>query len=207
MDVSVQVAIVGCIGTVLTAVLAYLSKRHSERKHIAKENQYERELKFQADALSLKVEIKDWDLIMYEVSTLMAETSIDRFLIFCAWNGKDRPKWTTAIYQFRSADQRPVSYVHVEIDADYVDRLTEAKSAGELYFVTEEIPQSLIKSVYRSEGVTEAVWYPLRQRKLEGSESVALSYCSFATHTSNKITEHERVRCRMVVNRLMGAML
>ena len=207
MDPTILTALIGCMGTIVVAIIGYYSKRNTELLHEAKEDQYERELKFQSDALSLKVEVKDWDLIAYELTALMRDSCVDRFLIFCAWNGKDRPKWTTAIYQFRSSDQQPVSYVHVELDADYIDRLAQAKTAGELHFNTEDIPQSLIKSVYKSEGVTEAVWYPIRQRQLEEGGSVALSYCSFATHNPEGLDENARVRCRMVVNRLMGAML
>ena len=132
----------------------------------------------------------------------MSETVLDRFLILRAWNGVIDPRFTTAVLQIRQGSQSPVSYVHVELDDDYVDRLMRIKARGHEYFVVDKESDSLIKRIYQFEGVKAALWVYLESKEHDGS--VRMSYCSFATHDDRGFTECEITRMVLLFGQLKG---
>lgn len=202
MPVEIARELIAGAAVVLVAIFGYLSKKNTELKLAATR----KELIFQHDALSLRLEAHVWDTINRELKQLMETTCIDRFIIFCGWNGTDDPRWTTAVFQYRHGDQSHVAYVHVETDYDYVQRLKKAKVAGEVVFKTVDISNSLIKQVYLAEEVQAAAWYHLDSRALAGSKSRAVRYCSFATHEDVDIDAATLVHCRRIVSMIKGAM-
>lgn len=199
MPVEIIVALIGLAGVIITA-LSTLYFRLAVRNR-----QYQRELRFRADVLSLKIEFYDWNEIQEELRRLMEDTPIDRFMILNAFNGLDDPRWTTAIYQIIEGEHQVVSYVHVELDEDYVERLKRVKRGTNVEISVDDLPESLLKSVYKSENVKHALWYPVRERKLEDSESVGISYCTFASHNDEPLTDEVKLHCKRISDQLRGA--
>lgn len=209
MDATVLTAIISTIGIIIVAIIGYFSKRDTEKQKLLAEKELakiERELDFQTDALTVNISLRDWDLIYKELNQLMEASDIDRFLILAAWNGIEDPKWTTAIFQYRRGDQNPISYVHVELDKDYCEKLRLIRTMGEVDFSTEELMPSLIKSIYEMEGIKYSAWYHINSKRLSDTGSTALRYCSFATHSDKVFSDADKINCRRIVGMLKGAL-
>lgn len=169
-------------------------------------HQAESEMRFQRAALEFPDFIEEWSHISEDVVRLIEETCIDRFIILRAWNGHLEPRWTTAVYQIREVGQKPVSYVHFELDIDYVQRLREISITNSMMFNVDDIPDSAIKEVYRAEGVKSAIWAHLHSATTpEGASSH--TYCSFATHNEGGIDEATQTMCKIITGRLKGIAL
>jgi hypothetical protein len=135
---------------------------------------------------------------------MLENTSIDRIMIFRAWNGELSPKWTTALFQFRIGDQKPVSYVHFELDRDYVDRIRHIVERGSMLINVSDLPKSAIREVYEAEGVKHSAWFHVSTSTLEGTKAKSITYCSFATHSEEAFSPLELARARIFVGRLKG---
>lgn len=197
------------IGTELAAIIVAVITggfgvlaEYARRRGIKRESTMEKELKFQASALDFSDYMREWSEINAEIVALFEESKIDRFLILRAWNGALDPRWTTAFFQLREEGQKAYSYTHVQLDRDYVDRLRHAVTTGVMVFSVADAPESLIKSVYDFEGVKHSAWFSIDTRRLDKSDSVALTYCSFATHHEEPISDAEMIRCRLIVSRI-----
>lgn len=163
------------------------------------------EITFQRDALDVTAFIGDWDGLMAELRALMADTNIDRFLILRAWNGHLEPRWTSAIFQLHKQDKQILSYIHVELDKDYIDRLRQITTAGPVVFTTETASESsLIRGIYETEGVQEAMWAHVESLSVSGATTKAVTYCSFATSKPGGLDAIARTRANLVVGRLKG---
>lgn len=163
------------------------------------------EITFQRDALDVTAFIGDWDGLMAELRALMADTNIDRFLILRAWNGHLEPRWTSAIFQLHEQDKQLLSYIHVELDRDYIDRLRQITTAGPVVFTTETASEtSLIRGIYETEGVQEAMWAHVESLSVPGATTKAVTYCSFATSKPGGLDAVARTRANLVVGRLKG---
>lgn len=196
----VVVAVIGLLGVVITAYIGY-AQAAASRESLA---QTEREMKFQSAALDFAAFITEWGDTMQDLEELMRDTVIDRFLILRAWNGYMEPRWTTAVLQVRQGNQKLISYVHYELDTDYIDRLRHICSSGRSKFRTNELPETAaIRKIYELEGIKSAIWYMLDQSVIPGSDSRAITYCSFAALTDD-ITDDVITRCSIVVGRMKG---
>jgi len=200
MGSEIVVALIGFAGVAVTAASGYLAThRQRIRAELAAT-----ELSFRQAALDFTDVLGEWHDTQRELESLMTQTAVDRFLILKAWNGQHSPKWATAIYQQRRGEHQPVSYVHFELDADYVSRLQHIKAGRPLVFRVDDIPESAIKAVYENEQVTASAWFHLESLKLPGSSARAVTYCSFATHDPEGLTDAEITRCQIIVGRLKG---
>jgi len=193
------VALIGMFGVVGAAFLGAKYKTGKEQL-----KQAEKELDFQQVALGFSEFVEEWASINAEIRHLMTTTMIDRFIIFRAWNGYLSPRFTTAVYQQRAEDQEVISYIHVDLDQDYQNRIRDMVNRNDINFDVNDLPQSMIKSVYMSEGVTASYWSHLHSFNLKGSESRAVVYCSFATHSDKPLTEATLTKCRLLSSRLRG---
>lgn len=163
------------------------------------------ELSFRTESLALKVNVADWSLITNSLTSLMADTCIDRFFILNAFNGYHDPRWTTAIYQVMQGDDKIESYVHFGIDSDYVSRLKEIRMHGYIKLSVKEIPNSILRSVYHTEGVLSSGWFFITE-KVNLNGSVGITYCSFSSHTCDVISDEVMERCAILVNQIRGAL-
>lgn len=202
VEAQILVAVIaGISGVMIAALPAYLTYR-SKTESVRKEHKLAmRELDVQRVALGFDGFLAEWAEIHDELSQLIRETEIDRFLILRAWNGELSPRWTTAIFQFRDADQKPFSYVHFELDEDYIERLRYIASKAETVIEVDQLPPSAIKSVYEMEGVKHSFWTHLSSKRLSSS-SVGITYCSFASHGEAPLSNTTLIRCRMLASRL-----
>ena len=191
----------GAIGVICTAVFGYLSvARQTNARH-----QAECEMRFQTAALDFSRFLTEWGGTMEDLEKLMAETEIDRFMVLRAWNGYYEPRWTTAVLQIRRGPQQLISYVHFELDDDYISRLREIMQTTKLRFRTAELPATaVLRAVYETEGVKSAAWFHLQTQELVDTSSRAIMYCSFATHSSSDITDATYTRCAILAARLKG---
>lgn len=196
----VIVALIGLAGTLATAYLGHKKLKNSKHKL----NQAESELKFQQKALDFGAFMEEWSGTHDDIVSLLENTCIDRFLMFRAWNGRLAPRWTTAVFQMRLGNQEPVSYVHFELDTDYVSRLKEISIRNVIAFAVEDIPDCAIKRVYEAEGVKHAVWVHITSEEVPNSDTVTHTYCSFATHDDEPIDQNLITRCQILGGRLKG---
>ncbi len=199
MPVEVIVAIIGFLGILITAWVGY-SKTEME---IAARKQAEQELCLQKAALDFSEFMFEWSDISQELNGLMRDTCIDRFLIMRAWNGRLDPKWTTAVFQYRQGNQKPVSYVHFELDSDYVNRLKSIYVGEPLKFKTDDLQKCSIKDIYVAEGVTASVWMHLETKDMPRTQCAAITYCSFSTHEGD-IDDVTITKCKILTDRLKG---
>lgn len=196
----IVVSLIGLIGMIVTGIFGFIKVRNSAHKL----SQAESELTLQQKALDFGAFMEEWSGTHEDILHLLEKTSIDRFLIFRAWNGRLAPRWTTAIFQMRLGEQEPVSYVHFELDVDYVSRLKEVSVSNFVSFEVEKLPNCAIKSVYQAEGVKHAVWCHIMSEEVSGSDTVAHTYCSFATHVEEPIDPSVITRCTILAGRLKG---
>lgn len=199
----VLTVIMGSIGAAVTAFTSFyfaMKKRKSERNY----SEVVKEMSFQKKSLDFSEYMNKWGDIDKDLKRLMKETEIDRFVIFKAWNGDKNPKWTTSVFQYRIDDKRPTSYIHFELDRDYVGRIQDLYEQGVITMKVDDLPESFIKSVYKTEGVKSSLWAFIDSKELEGSDSKSVTYCSFSAHGSDVISDSTEIRCRALVGRLKG---
>lgn len=195
------VALLGFLGICASSWIGWVKWRAQAQRAL----RTEQELKFQAGALDFSAFLQEWDGVHHDLKTLMEETEIDRFLILRAWNGTLAPRWTTAVFQMRQGNQDPISYVHFELDEDYVARLRTIAKDGPVLLDVEHTPPSAIKDIYEAEGVTASAWFHLETSTIpEAPGCAAITYCSFATHDLEKMNDSTFTRCRTIAGRLKG---
>lgn len=168
------------------------------------ERQLKNELTLQSTALDFGGFLREWGDTHFELEALLNDTCIDRFIILRAWNGRLSPRWTTAVFQLRESDQENFSYVHFELDADYVERLRQVVDKGSILFNVKDIPKCAIRSVYENEGVTSTFWAHLGSHATVNKDSRVITYCSFSTHNAEGLSPNDIIRARMIVGRLKG---
>lgn len=199
----VLVSIIGLVGVIITAVFGYAGIKMQRRKTL----QAETELHFQSSALDFSGFVSEWSEVYTDLETLMMDSCIDRFLLLRAWNGANDPKWTTAVFQLRQGLQKPISYVHVTLDDDYIIKLHKTINNGSIYFSVDELQSSMIKEIYAAEGVKSSLWCFIGNREIAGHNGKAITYCSFSTHSDEEIPEEIQTRCKLIANRLRGLSL
>jgi hypothetical protein len=139
--------------------------------------------------------LSHWGSFERKLKKILEETEVDRFILFRCWNGVDDPMWTTAIYQFREGGQEWFNYYLVPLDADYQKRIRNMKADGVHAVKVDDIPQSMIKTVYEGEGVCYSMWYHVCSDPSEGTDHVAHTYFSAATHENvEDFDEHTKAK-------------
>jgi len=201
LSTEVIVAGIGFAGVCVTAYFGYLGVLKHNQARVMAEN----EMEFQVASLDFSSFMEEWSDVVSELDNLMENTNIDRFLILRAWNGVLSPRWTTAVLQVRQGQQEPISYVHYELDSDYILRLQEISRTGKIRFDVDALPDDVgIKQIYQAEGVSASAWFHIEDRDLPNSESRAVTYCSFAAHEGS-ISDATFLRCTLLAGRLKGA--
>jgi hypothetical protein len=204
------IAFIGAVPVLIGSYLTYLisKKKHElEIKKIDVENKaIKREINTASTALGgFGGMMHAFGEVEHEIRLLCKESPITRVVVLCAWNGKFSPKWTTAVWQYRELDDdgsvRPVSYVHVGLDHDYVNRLEQMKKNRSLLFKTCDAPNSLIKRIYDAEDVTDSLWCFLSAADTQDHDGRLITYMSFATQ-GGEIDNTTRLKCELLAGRL-----
>lgn len=195
-------AAITTVGAITTAAIgAYMRNRELKLRL----DQAKQEIAFQRDALDITGFVGDWEGLMSELKSLMQDTGIDRFLLLRAWNGALDPHYTSAVFQLHEVERPMLSYIHVELDQDYVERLRKMTTGGPIVFKTDAVDDhALIRGIYENEGVTESMWAHVETLSVGHSTAKAITYCSFATSHPEGINQHARTRANLVVGRLKG---
>jgi hypothetical protein len=204
-DVFIAMISAGAVlGAAVIPVILTGRKISRERsRHFDEMAARDREMSCQAGALSFDGILSQWDEISRELEDLVMNTPVDRFLILRAWNGKDTPRWATAVYQYRKGNDAPVSYAHVNLDADYVGRLRSIRTGVPIVFSVSELDDSLTRSLYHSEGVKQSAWYHIGDSHPSSSpQSTSIMYCSFGSHSDLPLSENDLVKCHLLVGRV-----
>lgn len=198
---AVIVAIFGFFTAIAGAWKAHVMSERAKEKTSLLE-QAEKEIEMQRGATSFAAFLSSWGEINAAVLELIRTTEVDRFMLLQAWNGYLHPRWTTAVYQIRETDQEPIAYVHLELDEYYVSRLRELVTVDRpLIFQTANMPECAIQRIYNVEGVNEALWAHLQSETMDNGRSVAVTYCSFATH-ADSLSPNTKLKCELLANRL-----
>jgi len=201
----VIIASVGAAGVIATAYFGRTKVKERQQKQKEAEHerdQYKNEIAFKRASLSFEEFLTNWADISQDIDSLMLSTNVDRFLLLRAWNGLLEPKYTTAFYQIRQGNQKPVSYVHYELDDDYVQKLRHISKANRIYLEVDKMPDSGIKRIYDAENVKFSYWIHLKSEGIPGTESKSITYCSFATHSEHGIEIDARTRCDVISSRM-----
>ena len=90
---------------------------------------------------------------------------------------------------------------------DYVSRLKKYLYVNVVAFDVEDLQDCAIKRVYEAEGVKSAVWVHITSEAVEGTDTVAHTYCSFATHSDEGIEQNLVTKCQILGGRLKGIAL
>ena len=191
------VALIGAGALITNTLIA--RKKSNNISH--KLTQAKNEMGLRRESLGFARFTSEWNETQKDLNKLMADTQVDRFLIFNAWNGTLSPDWTTAVFQMRKGDQHYIDYVHAELDDAYRTILRGIEVASFAVLKTSDLT-GLIKEFYLAEGVIESVWFFIDAKTIEDGSSRALSYCSFATHNLDGFNAGDVARCRAVVGRL-----
>lgn len=199
MEPIVITSLIGVSGVMLTAGLAFATAWKERILRVEAQH----ELRMQSDSLDFSRFMTEWDDTYRDLSNILNETNIDRFMIFRAWNGHLEPRWTTSIFQVRKGLATPISYVHIELDVDYVERLREVSARRPVKFLVSSLPPSVLKGMYDAEGISAAMWAHIETSPVGKKLSSAVTYCTFATKEGD-IDQSTYARCMLFVSRLKG---
>jgi len=199
--VSIIVAIIGGIVTIIVALIS-AGRLHKVRHKL---DQATNEMNLQSRALDLAWYIGSWNFPTQFIRDMFEsdENEVERFMVLNAWNGELDPKWTTSIFQWRRDSSEVLNYIHQSLDDDYADKLREIQSKGNVLYNVEEMEEgTVIKDIYRHEGVTSSLWSFI-QSDVKGTGK-AVMYCSFATKNPEGLSENSIAQCKLLVNYLQG---
>lgn len=190
------VALIGLAGVLFTAVWG--------RAQQLRAAQAEAEITLHRDAFDFTRYTQEWGDTIHAIRELQFVTSIDRFLLLVCFNGKRDPRWVSDILQVRDANQQPTSYRHLEIDDQYRDMVRDCiKRPGGYVIKTDEMPDCILRSIYKAEEVTEAVIFHIETRQAVNG-SVAYTICSFATKNADGIDDRAMRLARVLAGRISG---
>lgn len=204
METEVWVAIIGLIGVLYSstvgAFIYHIRKNTAEVKTLAADAATLKERqRFHDEVTSPFYPVKDWTRFVNLIKDISTNTQVDRVLVLVAVNGENTPTHATCIWYFRQVGEE-YSYMDIPLDPDYVDKLLASKR-GKIRFKTSDAKNTLIGRHYENEGVTEAIWAMVGQRKSFTTGQVAYKYVSVATHDENGFEnpkEIERLVDRLV---------
>lgn len=206
----ITVAAISAAGVIGAAWFAYRAKV-AEKNALDREQSARRELTVQAAGLDFAAFVSDWEGCERELSSLMDETEVDRFVMLRSYNGADVARWVSSIWQLRrytdelGRPEKPVSYTHIELDTDYQMRLRSVVASGSTVIGdVASLPDCLIRRIYAKEKVTASAWFLLEAITAEDG-SKKLTLCSFATRREGGFSEGTLSECFRVACRFRGA--
>lgn len=193
--------VIAAIIGIVPVLLAWFTSHKEKKKQL---EMAQAELDFQRYSLDFGQFLDEWESTHNEILHLLETTNIDRFLILRAWNGENNPQWTTSVLQIRQGEQEPISYIHFELDGDYIERIKALKVNNHNYYIVDDLPDyAILKEVYKAEGITSILWSLIGVSEvIDGRQAV--TYCSFASHEDKPLSEEEITKAKILVGRLKG---
>ena len=186
------------LGAIIGGAWAAFVKLRTKEIEVTHEDREELLRRSGKDLISV---VQAWDELEKSLKGLLDETPLDRVLLLRGWNGVRDPDLTTAFYQYKSGSGQYITYDHVSLDRDYKERL-RATYGGPQIVVTESLDDSLIKRIYRTEGVLCSVWHYIISDSIEGVLERKTVYCSFASTSVDTLDEETLLKVSLVVDRM-----
>jgi hypothetical protein len=179
------------VGVSITALcgvwVAYLQFRNKALGTINKK--LEKEKKDLSNGIM--VDLTSFNDIQNSVNLLFQKSSVDRFLILTAMNGKEDLRVCTAIYEQVSVNGETKSflslgatgrYINFVFDDHYKQMLKSIERYGKKEICkVENMPNCDLKRIYDAEKVSEAYVYFLKRAKID-EDNDRIFYCSYGTH-------------------------
>ncbi len=194
----------GLAGTYLTYRWGRTQKIRADAEAEENRLQKERDL-FTYQVTRPLVELPLWATICSKIDRYIMDpkNNTRRVLIFICVNGRDDPKTTTAVWQFRNMSSHQ-SYIDVDLTkeadrGDYVQRLNETRRAGRIHFAFADIPNCIIGDVGRQEGLGETCWYWVGSIPSAKTKQVGGVYVSGATLEGDEMPEREVIELQNLV--------
>ena len=189
------------LGVVIAAIVPLWIKERFDRRRMR--------FTIEASDFEIRFALEDLVEIREDVRHVFASTKADRFLILKAENGKQSPKWATAIYEQHKGVPVVLAtevYKKIRIDDIYREMIDVAESEGVMMMHTGEMPRtSRLKAIYESEGVQHSNCYFLCRYPLKSdSEKWVVMYCTLATENEVPFTPHEETALELFADRLRG---
>lgn len=164
---------------------------------------------------TLLLDLKFFNSLKDIIDEIFIKTSVDRFLILIATNGKTDFKFATAIYEHHKLGSGDTTvklsigdttrFVKFKFDKLYLDMLKESEIRDRVSVITNEMPESDLKNIYISEGVMESEIYFLKREPLDENNDV-IFYCSLATHSEKGFNKIEKSLIKSYVDNIKNIM-
>lgn len=201
-NTDVSVALITAFSAIMVPIIGFVLQRYQKKTKRAKLEleQAENVIGLKREALNFGEFLTHWGEIVEQVNILFEETRLERFILFQCFNGANEPRWVTAIIQLRK-DGKPLSYMHLPIDADYLGRFLQMKSSGFTRVTPNRIGPCMIRDIYVDEGVEDSLWAFIKTRQLDEFHA-STTFCSFATNHSGGLDPSTVIRCKNLVGRL-----
>lgn len=186
--------LMGLIGVAVSSVGTLLVKHFLDRRRSTAEDSDE----------DIRFAISEINEIHQRALDLIATTAVDRFLILKAENGKQQPRFATAIYEQHR--DRPLFvatlvYHKVRVDESYREMLRKAEAEDVYRMETASMPDSTLKSIYESEGVTHSHCHFLARYPLKSDPSRwVVLFCTFATKSGQDFGGQDRLKIGLFVD-------
>ena len=204
--VDVVLGLFALVGTLGGAYLAYKAKASATvKKAVIPMTNSEKDRAYVKSGKDFVNYLKVWNSIEADITNLLSNSCIDRFVLLRGWNGIRDPKYTTAIYQYKSKSDKYQKFEAVELDLDYRDKLRKTYE-GPVVFNIAEQKESLVKSIYELEGIKCAVWYYIISSSVDGVEERATTYCSFGSSSVDSMDPATLMRAQLLVSRIKAVM-
>ena len=162
--------------------------------------------KQEAKRARLEYSLREMDEVYSAMSHVVNETAVKRFVIFRGSNGGGVPRpghefFASAVHErHKQVDHERLveKYKRLSVDAGYIQMLLEIISTGSKKLIVQEMEPSILRSIYRSEGIYYAEIYFLSKTDTE------VFYMSIATDEPGErfANEHDRVEIELALNRI-----
>lgn len=204
------VLLVALISALSAVLVAYITKRFDKKIKLIeierdKERREKKRTKLELSMLTLFIRYDAYEMIDEQISYLKEHTSLSRFLILFAINGKKDFNTVTVIYEDTRGKQSKGAmkrYVRLPIDSHYRNMLKETEKRGFVNINIEDLPEkSLLRSIYERED--EQVKHSkiiFLDRLHVDEDNDLLLFASAGTHENKEFTPKEKHLIRIATN-------
>jgi hypothetical protein len=137
------------------------------------------------------------------INEIILNTEVDRFVLFHTHNGNGQPNYfkpyKVSYLQYNAVDPSHINrYQNIEVDAEYTRMLIEIQENMEnkLPIVFENMPECLLKSIYKKEKIKYAEVYFLC------ATSTGIIYTSLSTYMDIKEYTKQKEKITLAISKL-----
>lgn len=189
MEENLTITIITSITTVITASFALIQHLQLKKAKDAKEN-----TDIQLSIYDSLLNITSVNKISQAVTEVFEKTAADRFLILVGVENRNRVDYISVIFEQHKGDNKVnaiATYHNIAIDDPYREMIAEAKIKGLIALEVDTMQESILKSIYKSEGVKYSKIRFLGEKSINKEKKV-ISISSMATHVNHSWSEHDK---------------